>query len=80
MTIPDLTPEQRTALEAFAAEHGRLWKSRLRDQWMNASATPELHRLRNTHGPSWLARFRLPGAAQCASQDEMNTLFPVREE
>ncbi len=57
-----LTDEQCRALVVYAAQHGRTWKARLRDEWMRAAAAPELHRLRNTHGPSWLARFRMPEA------------------
>ncbi|MDQ1902714.1 hypothetical protein RAH32_20035 [Paracoccus sp. WLY502] len=54
-----LTAEEQEALRAFAAEHGRCWKAELRKQWMNASASPVLHSLRNRLGPSWLVRFRL---------------------
>lgn len=60
--MPDfapLTPEQSAALARFAASHGLGWKAVLRAQWTAASAEPELHRLRNTHGPSWLAAFQL---------------------
>ena len=56
--VDGLTAEEREALRAFAAEHGRCWKAELRKQWMNASAIPVLHRLRNRLGPSWLVRFR----------------------
>lgn len=58
--IDGLTTEELAALQTFAAVHGRRWKAALRDQWMNASATPVLHRLRNQLGASWLKRFRLP--------------------
>lgn len=54
-----LTAEEHEALRAFAAEHGRCWKAELRKQWMNASAIPVLHSLRNRLGPSWLVQFRL---------------------
>lgn len=57
--IDGLTAEELAALKAFAATHGRYWKAVLRDQWMNATAAPVLHRLRNRLGPSWLTRFRL---------------------
>lgn len=59
MSFPELTPADHAALRAFAARHGRNWKARLRDQWIAASAAPELHRLRNSHGPAWLATFSL---------------------
>lgn len=57
--MPEITDAQRAALKAFAKKHGRSWKSRLQDLWRSASASPELHRLRNTHGPRWLATFKL---------------------
>jgi hypothetical protein len=57
--VDGLTAEEREALRIFATEHGRCWKAALRKQWMNASASPVLHRLRNRLGPSWLVRFRL---------------------
>ncbi|MBM3606623.1 MAG: hypothetical protein FJX25_18515 [Alphaproteobacteria bacterium] len=57
--VDGLTAEERKALRTFATEHGRCWKAELRTQWMNATASPILHRLRNRLGPSWLARFRL---------------------
>ena len=57
--VDGLTVEEREALRAFAAEQGRCWKAELRKQWMNASASPLLHGLRNRLGPSWLVRFRL---------------------
>ncbi len=55
-----LTEEQLTALREFAAAHGRSWKSELNIRWMRASAGHVLHRIRNTHGPEWLASFELP--------------------
>lgn len=61
--LPDLTAEQEAALAAFAAKNGRHWKARLSDAWMKAAAPPILHHLRNTHGPSWLASYRLPKEA-----------------
>ena len=60
--LPELDAEQTAALAAFAAEHGRSWKAQLRRQWERASANPILHGLRNTHGPTWLDRYRLPKA------------------
>ncbi len=53
--------ETVAALRAFAKRHGRSWKFELGVKWMNASADPVLHRLRNTHGPTWLAGYKLPG-------------------
>jgi len=59
-TPPPLTPDQLRALQDFARRHGPRWKAHLRELWMRATACPTLHQLRNTHGPSWLDRFRLP--------------------
>lgn len=53
-----LTEEQRRALRMFATEQGRSWKLALARQWSNAKGNPILHALRNSHGPSWLARLR----------------------
>lgn len=58
------TPEQLKALEKFAAIHGRNWKAPLREAWMTGDydgfkESNYLQQLRNTLGPSWLAKFRL---------------------
>ncbi|QDJ12280.1 hypothetical protein HVPorG_05054 (plasmid) [Roseomonas mucosa] len=54
-----LLQDQRAALRAYAAEHGRCWKAHLLADWMNATAEPLLHQLRNSHGPTWLLRLKL---------------------
>ena len=54
-----LSPEQVEALLRFADDHGRNWKSALNHLWMRAAAPAILHGLRNSHGPSWLASYRL---------------------
>lgn len=72
MTRP-LTTEEIAALQAFAKEYGRTWKHVLNETyWYNArlfyargnydDSRPGslLHGLRNSHGPSWLDRFKLP--------------------
>lgn len=58
-----MTAEQIQALQAFAAKHGRSWKSKLRSAW--ASGRDErlpngalLRQIRNTLGPVGLAKFR----------------------
>jgi len=52
------------ALRAFAAAHGRNWKSELVcTYWYNArvwNGLHVLHAIRNTFGPKWLYRFKLP--------------------
>jgi hypothetical protein len=52
--------ETLAALKDFKKRHGPQWKSKLNSMWMLASAPGVLHRLRNTHGPSWLAGYKLP--------------------
>lgn len=54
-----LRPDQDAALKDYAAAHGRTWKAKLRDDWVNARTTGALQELRNSHGPSWLKSFRL---------------------
>ncbi|ESW92667.1 hypothetical protein NKL07_21905 [Mesorhizobium sp. C280B] len=61
----DLTPEELAAVQAYAAKHGRMWKSILRGAWLGQPPyddTGTLRNLRNTHGPSWLDGFKLPKA------------------
>ncbi len=61
----ELTEAQRLAVLAYAAEHGRNWKSDLSADWMRAAArvrgehSGELQQVRNTLGPSWLRRVSL---------------------
>lgn len=58
--LRELTPEELQAVVSFAAYAGRTWKQQLRDAWMSASMPGYLHALRNSHGPAWLKRFKLP--------------------
>jgi hypothetical protein len=60
------TPEQIAALRTFAEMNGRKWKSALLDLWMNGGDVVSiptggcyLRQVRNTLGPSWLAKFKL---------------------
>lgn len=67
--LPHLDADQIAALRAYAARHGRRWKSILNNVWMGGSPYDDggtLRRLRNTHGPSWLQRYRLPKAKPLA--------------
>lgn len=57
-----LTTEQRIALARYAVLRGPDWKEALRGDWMAARSEPALHRLRNTHGPAWLAGLTMPEA------------------
>jgi len=75
MPTPPLTQDQLQQLQQFAVQEGRLWKGRLRDAWMrgqqpklNGESSATLYALRNTHGPSWLAGYRLPAAEWSAPQ------------
>lgn len=64
--LPELTELQTAALQAFADENGRFWKTVLNNvYWYNAriwrGQTRDgrecgyvLHSLRNSHGPRWL--------------------------
>jgi len=54
-----LLADEVAALKRYAAEHGRTWKASLRSDWMTAALTGPLHALRNSHGPSWLAKVKL---------------------
>jgi hypothetical protein len=65
--LPPLTPEQEAALQAYAARHGRSWKSILNNAWMGGPPFDDgglLRRLRNSHGPTWLQSYRLPKPAK----------------
>jgi len=55
-SLADLTPERRSALIAFAREHGRGWKSVLLAGWLRAAFPGYLQQIRNSHGPAWLAK------------------------
>lgn len=60
---PELTPEQRDALNKFAAKYGRYWKSKLREMWFNGrDAQLEdggyLRQVRNQQPPGFLNKFR----------------------
>lgn len=57
---PQVDSETLAELQKFAKAEGRTWKEKLNDHWMRASAPGGLHRLRNTHGPEWLASYKLP--------------------
>lgn len=66
---PSLMLNQTVALRAYAREHGRSWKTKLWVEWMNATANPLLHRLRNAHGPAWLDRMVLVSVAIISEEE-----------
>lgn len=53
-TLGEPTVEQWEALNVYAAEHGRTWKSKLLDDWTNARAAGPLQQVRTQFGPRWL--------------------------
>lgn len=58
------TPQQLDALHRFAVKHGRTWKCRLVEAWMqgNDDRLPDgglLRQVRNQLGTKWLRDFRL---------------------
>jgi len=57
---PPLMRTQAAALRAYARTYGPRWKPMLRAEWLNETAEPMLHSLRNSHGPSWLAALQPP--------------------
>ncbi|TKT57446.1 hypothetical protein YA62_020895 [Agrobacterium sp. LC34] len=61
--LPPLDPQEEAALQDYAARHGRSWKRILNRAWMGEAPCDDgqvLRKLRNTHGPTWLDRYRLP--------------------
>ncbi|MBX4962656.1 hypothetical protein HJA92_14205 [Rhizobium binae] len=63
--LPPLSVEEEQVLQAYAARHGRRWKSILNRVWMGEPPHDNagtLRRQRNSHGPSWLQSYRLPRA------------------
>ena len=82
-TIP--SAEQLAAVEAFAAKYGKLrggWQEHLLTCWMSGADAREpsghlLRQVRNSFGPSWLAKYRsgkaptAPKAKAGATTDEM---------
>lgn len=70
--------EQLEALKAWAALYGRNWKSLLRDAWMTGDygsfeQSNYLQQIRNTFGPSWLIRVRLPSAVTVRKHSAADT-------
>jgi hypothetical protein len=64
-----LTQEQAAALIAYAAQHGRTWKSELRADWFSGRTVGELQQIRNEFGPAWLTRFDIKKPFAVYSQD-----------
>ena len=70
--LPPLTVEQHQALRAYAAKHGRRWKSTLNNVWMGGPPYDDggiLRGLRNSHGPTWLLTYRLPKPGDLVDPD-----------
>lgn len=65
-----MNSEQSQAIQSFAISNGRNWKSALRQCWMTGiypadCNAPALQQIRNTFGPSWLVKFKLPPILDC---------------
>lgn len=79
-----LTTDQLTALQDYASKHGRTWKASLREDWYHARLMGPVHALRNSHGPTWLAGFKLPPAMPVKSTDNGNhyglPALPVKDD
>jgi hypothetical protein len=58
MTSP-LTPNQHVAVTSYALANGENLKDRLAADWRDGRSEGELQRLRNSHGPAWLAIYSL---------------------
>jgi hypothetical protein len=71
MRRPRLTAIDLIELRAYAAKHGRTWKSHLRDEWMRASTIGPLQALRNSHGHRWLISFKLPAQVTAAEDQHL---------
>ena len=64
--LEPITPEQLEAINRFARENGRTWKSNLRHAWETGRYDDHgageyshlLQQVRNGLGPSWLVRFK----------------------
>jgi hypothetical protein len=56
---PELTEAQAQALQAYAKEHGRTWKSQLNQDWMTGKTEGELQQVRNIFGPRWLQGYKV---------------------
>lgn len=73
MTREQPTAEQIEALRAFREGNGRAWKSKLNQAWQTGryndfyavERQDLLQQVRNTFGPSWLIRFKLPTPSIC---------------
>ena len=60
-----MSNEQLTAMREWARINGRCWKAALRRAWETGdyagfSGYQLLQQVRNSHGPSWLMKFRMP--------------------
>ena len=62
--LNDLDLNQRAAIVAFAAEHGRTWKTQLLEGWAKATQTGPLQQSRNEFGPAWLEKLTFPDSVK----------------
>ncbi len=66
-TRAPITATQEAELARFARLYGKRWKAHLRgffwERGIPVAGLPSLYDLRNTHGPSWPVRYKLPAEA-----------------
>lgn len=68
-----LSADEEQAVIAYAAKHGRRWKSVLNNAWMGNPPHDDgglLRQIRNSHGPSGLVTYRLPKRADTADMGD----------
>ncbi len=68
MCSTEPSPDQLTALQQFANDNGRYWRTKLRHAWLTGiyrgrAIPPLLQQVRNELGPTWLL-------AQCKIQPQ----------
>jgi len=81
---PSPTPEQLAALSAYARKYGNTWKQSLNHAWATGRDAHEpdghlLRQLRNTFGPSWLAKFRLDGGVALTGPRRPRRLLQAKD-
>jgi hypothetical protein len=77
--LDKLTAEQRQAVIDYAKAHGDDWQRKLRRDWMRAGSSWDgpyhlLQQVRNSHGPSWLAKVRPSDLEQPVVSRDMATV------
>ncbi|ANN80862.1 hypothetical protein [Bordetella flabilis] len=83
--VEALTPLQEEALATFRDKNGRNWKSALRDCWerarypgMTEEHSAALQRVRNTLGPEWLMKYRVPELQKSPQVDRYERINGIK--